>query len=110
MQAAAPSKHDLISCLAAHGKWVTMVSDLQLDPPDSQLLYWKGGSVCFLNEFVWGLSGTQQGRLLHVLADVVAKVQSKVIATKVNATRDLETLQLVDTDPQEAGVTIVAPR
>ena len=31
-----------------------MVSDLQLDPPDSQLLYWKGGSICFLNEFVWG--------------------------------------------------------
>lgn len=98
----APSRHDVICCLAVNGKWITMVPDLQvrisdglnqpfafvgshpatrpsaqqLDPPDSQLLHWKGASLCFLNEQVWNLSGSQQGRYLHMLFDILCKVVS----------------------------------
>lgn len=51
-----------------------MVPNLQLDPPDAQLLYWKGCSVCFLNEHAWALSGSQQGRFLHMLTDLMSQV------------------------------------
>ena len=34
-----PSKHDIISCLAVGGRWVTCEPNLQLDPPNSKLLF-----------------------------------------------------------------------
>ena len=41
--------------------------DFQLDPPDSQFLYLKGGSLSFLFEHTWVLSGTQFGRYQRIL-------------------------------------------
>jgi len=80
----APTKHQLLTCLAAGGKWVTMVPDLQLDPPDSQLLYFKGASLCFLNEQTWALSGAQQGRFLHIMGDLAAKLAAGVVKPSVS--------------------------
>ncbi|KAK3749569.1 hypothetical protein QZH41_019713, partial [Actinostola sp. cb2023] len=51
-----PWKQDIIACLAVGGRWVTSQSDLQLDPPDSKLLYAKCASVSFAFEDVWTLS------------------------------------------------------
>lgn len=69
-----PSKHELISCLAVGGRWITGQKNLQLDPPDSELLYLKGASVHFLNPDVWTLSSAQQGRYLHILHDSMEKL------------------------------------
>lgn len=43
-----PSKHEIISCLAVGGRWVSSKSNLQLDPPNSRLLYLRCASVGFL--------------------------------------------------------------
>ena len=39
----------------------------QLDPPDSQQLFLRGGGVSFLFEHVWALSGAQYGRFQRIL-------------------------------------------
>lgn len=74
-----PTKHDIISCLAVGGKWITSQSDLQIDPPDSEVLHMKGSSLCHLFPEMWTLSTCQQGRYLHVLKDVLDKAASGVI-------------------------------
>ncbi|TWW78464.1 Quinone oxidoreductase-like protein 1 [Takifugu flavidus] len=62
-----PHKHDIISALAVGGHWVTSHKDLQLDPPDSRLLFLRSASVSFLNHEVWTASSAQQGRYLRIL-------------------------------------------
>ena len=69
-----PTKHQLISCLAARGHWVTTQPGLQLDPPQSQQLLMKGASLHFLFEPVWGLSGAHQGLYLQTLKSILAKL------------------------------------
>ena len=70
-----PTKHQLISCLASRGHWVTTQPNLQLDPPDSQQLLMKGASLHFLFEPVWLLSGAHQGDFLHMLKNVLARLE-----------------------------------
>ncbi|XP_078699068.1 quinone oxidoreductase-like protein 1 [Branchiostoma floridae x Branchiostoma belcheri] len=74
-----PHKHELLSCLGMGGRWVTCQPDLQLDPPDSSLLYLKGASLSFLFTDVWTLASSQQGRFLHILKDVMEKVANKTV-------------------------------
>ncbi|XP_051870156.1 quinone oxidoreductase-like protein 1 isoform X1 [Pristis pectinata] len=69
-----PHKHDILSLLAVAGHWITTEGNLQLDPPDSRLLFCKGASISFLNEEVWQLSNMQQGKYLHILKDVMEKL------------------------------------
>lgn len=69
-----PHKHDILSLLAVTGHWVTTEENLQVDPPDSRLLFCKGASISFLNEEVWQLSNMQQGKYLHILKDVMEKL------------------------------------
>jgi len=85
-----PSKHDVISCLAVAGRWITSLQDLQLDPPDSQMLYLKGASVSFLFEHSWVLSRGQQGRYLHILTDIMDKLSTSVIRPVIHHTVSLE--------------------
>ena len=74
-----PTKHQLISSLAARGQWVTTQPRLQLDPPESQLLLMKGASLHFLFEPVWGLSGAHQGHYLHTLKNIMAKLEDSTL-------------------------------
>lgn len=85
-----PSKHDIISCLAVAGSWITSLQDLQLDPPDSQMLYLKGASLSFLFEHSWVLSRGQQGRYLHILSDIMEKLENSVIRPVIHHTVSLE--------------------
>lgn len=85
-----PSKHDVISCLAVAGRWITCHQNLQLDPPDSQMLYLKGASVSFLFEHSWVLSRGQQGRYLHILTDIMEKLTNAVIRPVIHHTISLE--------------------
>ncbi|XP_051992884.1 quinone oxidoreductase-like protein 1 isoform X2 [Xyrauchen texanus] len=71
-----PHKHDLITLLAVGGHWVTTEQNLQLDPPDSHILFLKAASVSFLNEEVWAASRAKQGRYLHIMKDVVDKLST----------------------------------
>ncbi|EEC14124.1 quinone oxidoreductase, putative [Ixodes scapularis] len=82
-----PSKHDIVSCLAVGGRWITSKSDLQLDPPHSQMMFMKCASLGFLFEHAWTLSSTQQGRYLHILMDIMEKVSSGVIRYAINIAR-----------------------
>lgn len=80
------SKHDLISCLAVGGCWVTSRSNLQLDPPNSRQLYMRCASVAFLFEQAWLMSSVQQGRYQHVLLDIMEKISSDVIRPNIHHT------------------------
>jgi len=55
-------KHEIVSSLAAGGRWATTHKNLQLDPPHSHLLFLKGASLCFLFPQIWLLSSSQLGR------------------------------------------------
>ncbi|XP_057704349.1 quinone oxidoreductase-like protein 1 isoform X2 [Corythoichthys intestinalis] len=74
-----PHKHDIITVLAVGGHWVTSHQDLQLDPPDSRLMFLKSASVSFLNLQVWLASSSQQGRYLHILKDIVEKMSAGIL-------------------------------
>lgn len=52
---------------------------LQLDPPDSQLLYMRGASVNFLFDAAFTLSYAQQGRYQHILHDAVDKLDRGIV-------------------------------
>ncbi|XP_026865952.2 quinone oxidoreductase-like protein 1 isoform X1 [Electrophorus electricus] len=71
-----PHKHDIITLLGVGSHWVTTEDNLQLDPPDSHVLFLKAASVSFLNEEVWELSRSRQGRYLHIMKDVVEKLST----------------------------------
>ena len=71
-----PTKYQLISCLAARGHWVTTQPNLQLDPPESQMLLMKGASLHFLFEPVWMLSSAQQGDYLQILKAIMTKLEN----------------------------------
>eukprot|EP00040_Diaphanoeca_grandis_P035011 m.219096 g.219096 ORF g.219096 m.219096 type:complete len:116 (-) comp33288_c2_seq3:96-443(-) len=102
-----PTKHDILTCLASGGKWVTMGPDVQLDPPDSQLLHWKCASVCFSNQYVWALAGSQQGRLLHILADIVKMVAKGVVLPNNIETVSIDSLRIEDTVGVAGGVRVM---
>ncbi|XP_076838577.1 quinone oxidoreductase-like protein 1 isoform X2 [Brachyhypopomus gauderio] len=71
-----PHKHDIITLLGVGGHWVTTEDSLQLDPPDSRVLFLKAASVSFLNDEVWEASRAKQGRYLHIMKDVVEKLST----------------------------------
>ncbi|XP_069058592.1 quinone oxidoreductase-like protein 1 [Pleurodeles waltl] len=79
-----PHKHDIITLLAIGGHWVTTMKDLQLDPPDSHLLFLKGATLSFLNDEVWNLSSGQQGKYLHILKDVMDKLSSGILRPQLD--------------------------
>lgn len=85
-----PHKHDIIACLGVAGKWVTSQPDLQLDPPDSQLLYLRGASVNFLFDAAWTLSYSQQGRYQHILHEAIDKLDRHNIKCKIEKTVTLD--------------------
>ncbi|XP_069686397.1 quinone oxidoreductase-like protein 1 [Periplaneta americana] len=81
-----PSKHDIISCLAVGGRWVTSKANLQLDPPNSRLMFLRCASIGFLFEHAWMLSSAQQGRYQHILMDIMEKVATKTIRPNIHHT------------------------
>ncbi|XP_013788492.1 quinone oxidoreductase-like protein 1 [Limulus polyphemus] len=85
-----PSKREILSALAVGGRWVTCKDDLQLDPPNSRILYLKCASVSFLFEQAWTLSSTQQGRYMHILMDIMEKVADGVIQPNIHHTVPFE--------------------
>ncbi|XP_071956048.1 quinone oxidoreductase-like protein 1 [Antedon mediterranea] len=85
-----PTKHELISSLAVCGRWVTSQRDLQIDPPNSQLLFLKNGSVSYLFPSAWTLSSNQQGRYLHIMRDVLNKLASGVIKPSISGKISLD--------------------
>lgn len=86
-----PHKNDVISCLGASGKWITQQPSLQLDPPDCQRLFLRGGSVHFLFENIWTLAYSQHGRFQHVLQDAMEKLERGIVKCKISKTVSLET-------------------
>ncbi|GFS17446.1 quinone oxidoreductase-like protein 1 [Elysia marginata] len=71
-----PHKHDLLSCLGFAGRWITTNPQLQLDPPDSQQLFLRGGSLSFLFPPAWTLMRAQHGRFQHILKDVLDRMET----------------------------------
>lgn len=80
------TKHQVISSLAVGGRWITTQHDLQVDPPDSELLSLKCASIHYLFEYSWTLSRGAQGRYLHILNDVMKKLSKGVIRPTVHHT------------------------
>ncbi|GFO16441.1 quinone oxidoreductase-like protein 1 [Plakobranchus ocellatus] len=70
-----PHKHDLLSCLGFAGRWVSTNPQLQLDPPDSQQLFLRGGSLSFLFPPAWVLMRSQHGRFQHILKDLLDRIE-----------------------------------
>lgn len=81
-----PSKHEIITCLAVGGRWITAQQNLQIDPPDSEMLSLKSASLHYLFEQSWSLSKGAIGRYLHVLNDIMAKMSEGILRPTVHHT------------------------
>ncbi|KAM4797415.1 quinone oxidoreductase-like protein 1 isoform 1-T2 [Rhinophrynus dorsalis] len=79
-----PHKHDIVTLLSAGSHWVTREQHLQLDPPDSHLLFLKGASLSFLNDEIWNLSNAQQGKSSHILKDVMDKLSTGIFRPQLD--------------------------
>nr|CAB3233952.1 quinone oxidoreductase-like protein 1 [Phallusia mammillata] len=71
-----PIKHDILSCLAVSSRWVTQQHDLQIDPPDSELLHIKNASLCHMCPDTLLLSTYRQNYILHILDEVLKKADA----------------------------------
>lgn len=69
-------RRQLLSCLGVHGNWVTRRTHFQLDPRESEQLYFRGGSLHFLSHHAWSLAGKNKGIQLHMLQDLILKLES----------------------------------
>eukprot|EP01105_Mastigella_eilhardi_P009664 TRINITY_DN2278_c0_g1_i1.p1 TRINITY_DN2278_c0_g1~~TRINITY_DN2278_c0_g1_i1.p1 ORF type:complete len:185 (-),score=54.56 TRINITY_DN2278_c0_g1_i1:83-637(-) len=87
------SKRNIMQCLSAHGHWVTTDSSLQIDPPESRLLYLKGASLSFAFANLWLLSPGQHGRLHHIFADVMEKLSTNALVPRVAGTYPLDKIR-----------------
>lgn len=79
-----PTKHDIISCLAVGGRWVTSQYDLQLDPPNSLQLYFRSASLSFVFDQSWTMSSAQQGRWLHIVEDIVKRLETSSLKAHIS--------------------------
>ena len=73
------TKSQMLSCLSLGGRWVTSQDNLQLDPPDTHTLFMKGATLSFLFPDIWGLSGFNQGKYLHVMGSLMSKLDANTI-------------------------------
>ena len=73
------TKSQVLSCLSPGGRWVTSQDNLQLDPPDTHALFMKGATLSFLFSDIWGLSGYNQGKYLHIVSSLMAKLEANAI-------------------------------
>jgi len=80
----------MINCLAVHGRWTHSNKDLQIEPPDSERMFFKSINVAYMFEQSWVLSAGQQGRYMHILADIMSKVRQDEIRPKVQRVMQLE--------------------
>ena len=76
------TQRDMISCLAAGGRWITGRASLQLDPPESEVLFFKGASLSFLFNH-WLLCPSQLGRFHHVVKKALEMIESGDITLDV---------------------------
>ncbi|KAM4700264.1 quinone oxidoreductase-like protein 1 isoform 1-T1 [Discoglossus pictus] len=90
-----PHKHDIITLLSVGSHWVTKEENLQLDPPDTRLLFLKGASLSFLNDEMWTLSNAQQGKYLHILKDVMEKLSIGILRPQLDETVPLYEAKVV---------------
>eukprot|EP00658_Telonema_sp_P-2_P000238 TRINITY_DN10083_c0_g1_i1.p1 TRINITY_DN10083_c0_g1~~TRINITY_DN10083_c0_g1_i1.p1 ORF type:complete len:333 (+),score=77.40 TRINITY_DN10083_c0_g1_i1:141-1139(+) len=89
-----PSDADtMVDSLAVLGRWAHSAPDLQLDPPDSRRLFLKSASVSFFWEQAWVMSSGQQGRLMHIISDLMSKVRQDEVRPKVQYAMPLEKIQ-----------------
>jgi len=83
----------MINCLAVHGRWAHSNPNLQLDPADSERMFFKSITCSFIFEQSWVLSAGQQGRYMHILADIMSKVRQDEIRPKVQRVMQLERIR-----------------
>ena len=87
------TKKELEQVLGVFGKWATTDSSLQLDPPESKKLYIKNNSLSFVFEHSWLLSSTQIGRYLHILKELMQKLDNQELKAPKTITFQLEKIK-----------------
>lgn len=88
-----PDADVMIDSLAVMGRWAHASPALQLDPPDSRRLFLKCASVSFVWEQAWAMSSGQQGRLMHIMSDLMSKVRQDEVRPKVQHAMPLEKIR-----------------
>ncbi|XP_075234070.1 quinone oxidoreductase-like protein 1 [Lycorma delicatula] len=80
------TNHEIISCLAVGGHWITTNPNMQLDPPHSQQLSLRCGTLGFLMDQAWLISGSFQGKYQHILMDLVEKISTYILRPNIHHT------------------------
>lgn len=78
-----PEKIDIIRSLGLNGRWITRQHDLQLDPPDSSLLYMKAASISFIPPSSLSSLSANKGTLLHIFDEIVNLYQNDCVKSNI---------------------------
>lgn len=86
-------KTDIIRCLAAHGHLATTQCSLQIDPPESRLMFLKGCTLSYIFGGIWTMCPSQLGVLHHMVDDAMDKLSKEEIKAKISAVFSLDKVQ-----------------
>ncbi|CDW89453.1 UNKNOWN [Stylonychia lemnae] len=70
-------KRNILKIVAPLGKIATKSHDLQLDPPESQILNGQSASIGFLNDKTLIRSGQYDGVIMSIIQESIEQVLSK---------------------------------
>lgn len=74
-------KRQFITTLSFLSKIATTCSDLQLDPPESRILFELSSSISFINKNALLKSGLYDGVVRTIMIDIIDKVTKGEIRT-----------------------------
>lgn len=69
------SKRNLIECLATGGRWVTIDSQLQLDLPETECMFYKNGSLNFLFDEAYEVFGMELGKVKTMMEEALLNLK-----------------------------------
>ncbi|CAD5124364.1 unnamed protein product [Dimorphilus gyrociliatus] len=81
-----PEKIDIIRCLGLNGRWITRQHDLQLDPPDSSLLYMKAASISYIPPSSLSSLSANKGTQLHIFDEIISLYQDGSVEASIMKT------------------------
>jgi NADPH:quinone reductase-like Zn-dependent oxidoreductase len=76
-------KTKILQCLGMRGRWCVFDKDFQLDPPEAEQLFLRSASLTFLCLETWLLSGKEQGKILHMVSEILEKLETGAVTARV---------------------------
>jgi NADPH:quinone reductase-like Zn-dependent oxidoreductase len=102
-------KHAMINCLRLNGKWCVTNPYLQLDPPESTLLFMRNASLSFLNHEIWVEAGFEHGKFVHLMMMALKMIKEGEFEQRISKIGSLGNIEEALENVNEHGTVILKP-